>query len=154
VTGQPSSPLENLHDVMIPTTAPWWPLSIQAFALIACIIGLITIICFLIVKYKRFNRPKKIAIQESKQLLTVNIENTHALHLLLKRLIKHYYSTAAANQISVNWCAQLERVSKILIDQDELINLYQSQPNQQLASLHTKLLKAVSQFKVKGALDV
>ena len=85
-------PLDNLHDVIIPSTVSWWPLSLSAFALIAITIGVLILTSYVIVKQKRFKRAKKEAINKSKQLLTVNLENTQALHLLLKRLVKHYYS--------------------------------------------------------------
>ena len=148
------SPLDQLHDVIAPSAVPWWPLSPLAFSLIAVLLGLIFIILYRAKKRHQQNKAKKEAIKQSKQMLTVNLKNTQAMHLLLKRLIKHYYSVQLANQVGHAWCQNIKATSNISISQDELSCLYQKEQSESLADLHAKLFRAIAQFKVKGALDV
>lgn len=150
----PTSPLDNLHDVIAPATVSWWPLSVPAFTLIAILITLI--IAAIYVCYKRYQlaKAKRQALLESKAYLTSNYANTQALHLILKRLVKHYYGIEAANQFGEKWQEVVVKTTKTKLTNEELSRLYQGESEQPINSFHQKLVKAIKQFKVKGALNV
>ncbi|AIY64976.1 DUF4381 domain-containing protein [Pseudoalteromonas piratica] len=150
----PTSPLDNLHDVIAPATVSWWPLSVPAFTLIAILITLI--IAAIYVCYKRYQlaKAKRQALLESKAYLTSNYANTQALHLILKRLVKHYYGIEAANQFGEKWQEVVLKTTKTKLTNEELSRLYQGESEQPISSFHQKLVKAIKQFKVKGALNV
>lgn len=150
----PTSPLDNLHDVIAPATVAWWPLSLPAFAIITGIFLLLFVAGFLAYKRYQLAKAKRQALQESKSHLTSNFANSQALHLILKRLVKHYYGIEAANQFGEKWQGIVLKTSKVKLTPEELSRLYQSEGNQPINDFHQKLVKAIKQFKVKGALNV
>jgi len=153
----PTPPLDNLHDVIAPATVSWWPLSVPAFTLIAMLITFI--IAAIYVCYKRYQlaKAKRQALLESKAYFTSNYANTQALHLILKRLVKHYYGIEAANQFGEKWQEVVLKTTKTKLSNEELSRLYQGESDESdesISSFHQKLVKAIKQFKVKGALNV
>lgn len=150
----PTSPLDNLHDVIAPATVPWWPLSLPAIAIIAVVLLLLVIASYAIYQRHLLNKAKKQAIKESKAYQSCNLDNVQALHLLLKRLVKHYYGAEAASQSGEKWLELVAATSKTTLSNEELIRLYQAENNEPLTDFHNKLTKAIYRFKVKGAINV
>lgn len=141
------SPLDALEDVIIPSSVPWWPLSISMWALIITVgLILIAIIMFTI-RSIRFKKAKKEAIKQASLLA----EQPLQLHILIKRLAKHYYGVEQAALSQQAWLDNLQAMSGEVFSLEELNSLY-SQSNE--PNLSEKLTNAIRKFKVKGAVHV
>jgi hypothetical protein len=142
-----ASPLDALHDVLPPSEVSWWPLSPMLWVLLITTLLLLFIVSRYIYKAHCHKKAKKQAILHSQQCT----HDAQALHIILKRLTKHYYGVAATTQSQTQWANTLSRLSGQSFNAQELNSLYSPSPDSQLAS---KLVIAISQFKLKEALDV
>lgn len=142
-----ASPLDALHDVLPPDEVAWWPLSYPMWGVI--ITALIAFMALLIwyVKTQRFQRAKKQAIIEAKSAT----QDAQSLHIILKRLAKHYYGAHIAALPNTHWQPVLTTLSGVQFSQAELMAIYS--PNAQ-PELCNKLHQAIMQFKLKEVLDV
>ena len=150
-----ASPLDNLHDVIAPQTVSWWPLSPVAFMLLACLLLVLGALFFLMFKRAKLLKAKKAAVKLCQDLDSEDINAIQQRHLLLKRLVKHYYGASQANVTGVEWLATIKACSKISISHDELNLIYAEPTNDAMCeNFNHKLKLAIKRFKVKGALNV
>ncbi len=143
------NPLDGLHDVIAPTEVAWWPLAPIWWLIIALAGSLLIIGLVLLYKNQQFKKAKKQAIKLSK---TLSDEDTQELHIILKRLTRHYYSSQLASQPLAKWSESLSILSGDNFSYDELMPLYQQQSNN--AELAAKLRNAISNFKLKEPINV
>ncbi|TMO57882.1 DUF4381 domain-containing protein [Pseudoalteromonas aurantia] len=141
------SPLDALHDVLPPSEVSWWPLSPMVWALLIITLLLLLLIGRCVYKAHCHKKAKKQAIEHSQQ----HPDNAQALHIILKRLTKHYYGVAATTQSQTQWAHTLSRLSGLSFNEQELNSLYAPKPDSQLAN---KLTLAINKFKLKEKIDV
>lgn len=143
-----TTPLDGLHDVIAPNQVNWWPLAPAWWVLIA--LFLITIIGLGYYLYKRsqFSKAKRHAIKLSQQLG----DDPQQLHILIKRLVLHYYNPQAASSETKTWCQTLTTLSAIEFTEQELLSLYQVDNSS--SALADKFRVAIKQFKLKEPLNV
>ncbi|KAF7775051.1 hypothetical protein PCIT_a1147 [Pseudoalteromonas citrea] len=142
-----ASPLDALHDVLPPSEVSWWPLSPMVWAVALSTLILVLIICRYAYKAHCHKKAKKQAILQSQQ----HPNNAQALHIILKRLTKHYYGVAATTQSQNQWAHTLSRLSGLSFNEQELNSLYAPTPDSQLAD---KLTLAINKFKLKETINV
>ncbi|WP_462179619.1 DUF4381 domain-containing protein [Pseudoalteromonas gelatinilytica] len=143
------NPLDGLHDVIAPTEVAWWPLAPIWWLIIALVGSLLIIGLVLLYKNQQFKKAKKQAIKLSK---TLSDEDTQELHIILKRLTRHYYNSQLASQPLAKWSESLSKLSGDSFSYDELMPLYQQHSNN--AELGAKLRSAISNFKLKEPINV
>lgn len=143
------NPLDGLHDVIAPTEVAWWPLAPIWWLIIALAGSLLIIGLVLLYKNQQFKKAKKQAIKLSK---TLSDDDAQELHIILKRLTRHYYSSQLASQPLAKWSESLSKLSGDNFSYDELMPLYQQQSNN--AELAAKLRSAISNFKLKEPINV
>ncbi|MBQ4851743.1 DUF4381 domain-containing protein [Pseudoalteromonas sp. MMG012] len=142
-----ASPLDALHDVLPPSEVSWWPLSPVAWAALISTLLLIGLICRLLYTAQCHKQAKKQAINQSQ----LHQNDPQALHILLKRLAKHYYGTLATTQSQNKWASILSQLSEQTFNEQELNSLYAPVPNEHLAK---KLSVAIRTFKLKEKVNV
>ncbi|CAH9050832.1 hypothetical protein PSECIP111854_00613 [Pseudoalteromonas sp. CIP111854] len=142
-----ASPLDALQDVMPPSEVSWWPLSIAMWGVI--LLSLIIVITLFVWRFKawRFKRAKREAIKHS----IAHQNDAQQLHILLKRLTKHYYGTRAVASSNQLWASRLTQLCGQTFNAQELDSLYSPKPNNELAH---KLHVAIKHFKLKEAINV
>lgn len=143
-----TSPLDGLHDVIVPTHVSWWPLAPVWWVIMAILLLTISFISYKFYQTYQFKKAKRQAI-----LLSNQCDNdAQQLHILIKRLALHYYQQRVASQGTQQWCNTLNKLTGQQFTELELMSLYQPQTNQ--AALANKLKLAIVQFKVKEPLNV
>ncbi|MBD1584482.1 DUF4381 domain-containing protein [Pseudoalteromonas sp. S16_S37] len=142
-----ASPLDALHDVMPPSEVSWWPFSYAMWAVI--LIVLFIFIAVAVWRYKawKYHQAKREAIKH----IAYHQHDAQQLHILLKRLTKHYYGSRAVSGSNQLWATRLTQLCGHTFNAQELDSLYGPNPNEQLA---IKLQQAIKSFKLKEALDV
>lgn len=143
-----TSPLAGLHDVIVPNHVSWWPLAPIWWVIIATLLLAIGYISYTLYQAWQFKKAKRHAISLSEQ----HAEDAQQLHILIKRLVLHYYAQSAASQGTKQWCNTLNKLTGQQFTELELMSLYQPQSNQ--TALANKLKLAIAQFKLKEPLNV
>ncbi|MGO2127766.1 MAG: DUF4381 domain-containing protein [Pseudoalteromonas prydzensis] len=143
-----TSPLAGLHDVIVPSHVSWWPLAPIWWVIIATLLLAIGYISYTLYQAWQFKKAKRHAISLSEQ----HAEDAQQLHILIKRLVLHYYAQSAASQGTKQWCNTLNKLTGQQFTELELMSLYQPQSNQ--TALANKLKLAIAQFKLKEPLNV
>lgn len=143
-----TSPLAGLHDVIVPNHVSWWPLAPIWWVIIATLLLAIGYISYTLYQAYQFKKAKRHAISLSEQ----HAEDAQQLHILIKRLVLHYYAQSAASQGTKQWCNTLNKLTGQQFTELELMSLYQPQSNQ--TALANKLKLAIAQFKLKEPLNV
>ncbi|WP_105168721.1 DUF4381 domain-containing protein [Pseudoalteromonas sp. T1lg23B] len=142
-----ASPLDALHDVMPPSEVSWWPLSPATWAVIAALFIIITLLIVWRYRIWQHKRAKREAISQCEQ----HQHDAQQLHILIKRLTKHYYGNQAVAGSNQLWATRLTKLSGQTFNAQELDTLYSPQPSAELAP---KLRLAIKNFKLKEAIDV
>ncbi|MBB1342351.1 DUF4381 domain-containing protein [Pseudoalteromonas sp. SR45-6] len=143
-----TSPLAGLHDVIVPSHVSWWPLAPIWWLIIVVLLVTVSFISYQLYRARQFKKAKRQAISLSEQ----HPEDAQQLHILIKRLVLHYYQQSAASQGTKQWCITLDKLTGQQFTEHELMSLYQSQSNQ--TALAQKLKLAIVQFKLKEPLNV
>ncbi|MGO2011100.1 MAG: DUF4381 domain-containing protein [Pseudoalteromonas sp.] len=143
-----TSPLDGLHDVIAPNQVHWWPLAPAWWALIVLILMAIIGLGYYLYKRSQFIKAKRHAVELSQQLGN----DPQQLHVLIKRLVLHYYNPQAASSETQKWCQTLKALSDIEFTERELLSLYQA--GNESAKLCDKFRLAIKQFKLKEPLNV
>ncbi|WP_404339036.1 DUF4381 domain-containing protein [Pseudoalteromonas mariniglutinosa] len=143
-----SNPLDGLHDVIVPTTAAWWPLAPIWWLLIVLLCVAIAVAVSLFIKARKYSKAKRQAVNLSHM---VN-HDAAQLHIILKRLTRHYYSEKLASQSTAKWSTSLGQLTGLTFSEAELLALYHT-PNDNPA-LAKKLQQAILCFKLKESIDV
>ena len=143
-----TSPLDGLHDVIVPSQVSWWPLAPIWWVIIAILLLAIGYLSYTLYQAYQFKKAKRHAILLSNQY----DDDAQQLHILIKRLVLHYYTQSAASQGTKQWCNTLNKLTGQQFTELELMSLYQEQSNQ--TALATKLKLAIAQFKLKEPLNV
>lgn len=143
-----TSPLDGLHDVIVPSQVSWWPLAPIWWVIIATLLLAIGYLSYTLYRAYQFKKAKRHAILLSNQY----DDDAQQLHILIKRLVLHYYAQSAASQGTKQWCNTLNKLTGQQFTELELMSLYQEQINQ--TALATKLKLAIAQFKLKEPLNV
>ena len=143
-----TSPLDGLHDVIVPSQVSWWPLAPIWWVIIAILLLAIGYLSYTLYQAYQFKKAKRHAILLSNQYE----DDAQQLHILIKRLVLHYYAQSAASQGTKQWCNTLNKLTGQQFTEHELMSLYQSQSNQ--TALAQKLKLAIVQFKLKEPLNV
>ncbi|MBE0379774.1 MULTISPECIES: DUF4381 domain-containing protein [Pseudoalteromonas] len=143
-----TSPLDGLHDVIVPSQVSWWPLAPIWWVIIATLLLAIGYLSYTLYRAYQFKKAKRHAILLSNQY----DDDAQQLHILIKRLVLHYYAQSAASQGTKQWCNTLNKLTGQQFTELELMSLYQEQSNQ--TALATKLKLAIAQFKLKEPLNV
>ncbi|HEA18875.1 hypothetical protein LCGC14_2777780 [marine sediment metagenome] len=143
-----TSPLAGLHDVIVPNHVSWWPLAPIWWVIIATLLLAIGYISYTLYQAYQFKKAKRHAISLSEQ----HAEDVQQLHILIKRLVLHYYAQSATSQGTKQWCNTLNKLTGQQFTELELMSLYQPQSNQ--TALANKLKLAIAQFKLKEPLNV
>lgn len=141
------SPLDALHDVMPPNDVPWWPLSAASWVVIITIVLLLIITIRALYKAHCYKKAKKQAIAQSQTMQ----QDPQALHILLKRLTKHYYGTEVTTQSQMRWAKTLTQLCGQTFNEQELNSLYSPTPS---PALTHKLVMAIKHFKLKEKINV
>lgn len=136
-----ADPLAQLNDVVVPQSVSWWPLSYPMWALIGSIVLLLVLIIRYIYQRHQLLRAKKHAIELCNSELSAQ-----QLHLILKRLVKHYYGEQYASLSAESWLEFQANVTKATLTRQELDSLYSPSPS---TTLQAKLITAIKTFKVK-----
>lgn len=84
-----TNPLDGLHDVIAPAEVAWWPLAPIWWLIISIVCVLLIIGLVQLYKNNQFKKAKKQAIELSRTLADDDVQ---ALHIILKRLTRHYYT--------------------------------------------------------------
>ncbi|MCF6434774.1 DUF4381 domain-containing protein [Pseudoalteromonas sp. MMG022] len=142
-----ASPLDALHDVMPPSEVSWWPLSPAMWVIIAML--LLLTIMLIVWRYKAWQHKR--AKREAISLCAQYQDDAQQLHILVKRLTKHYYGNQAVAGSNQLWASRLSKLSGQTFNAQELDTLYSPEPSANLAS---KLRMAIKNFKLKEAIDV
>ena len=136
-----ADPLAQLNDVVVPqkrklvaTVYPMW-------ALIGTIVLLLVFICRYFYLRQQHLRAKKHAVK-----LSTSAQSAQELHLILKRLVKHYYGEQYASLSAEPWLEFQAKVTKAALTRQELDSLYSPNPS---ATLQAKLITAIKTFNVK-----
>lgn len=143
-----TSPLAGLHDVIVPSQVSWWPLAPIWWVIITTLLLAIGYLSYTLYRAYQFKKAKRHAILLSNQY----DDDAQQLHILIKRLVLHYYAQSAASQGTKQWCNTLNKLTGQQFTELELMSLYQEQSNQ--TALATKLKLAIAQFKLKEPLNV
>lgn len=144
-----TNPLDGLHDVIAPAEVAWWPLAPIWWLIISIVCVLLIIGLVQLYKNNQFKKAKKQAIELSRTLADDDVQ---ALHIILKRLTRHYYTEQLAAQPVAQWSQSLSQLSGDTFSYDELMQLYQ--PNNNHAELGVKLRHAINNFKLKEPINV
>ena len=142
-----ASPLDALHDVIPPEQVAWWPLSLPTWGVIIVTVILIILLSVLIYKHLKFTKAKKAAIELAKR----QGDNAQQLHIILKRLVKHYYGASLTSQPMNQWLSTLSTLSGEVISKQALENLYGPHNDPELAK---QLMTAIQKLKLKEAVNV
>lgn len=143
-----TSPLDGLHDVIVPSQVSWWPLAPIWWVIIAILLLAIGYLSYTLYQAYQFKKAKRHAILLSNQYE----DDAQQLHILIKRLVLHYYAQSAASQGTKQWCNTLNKLTGQQFTELELMSLYQEQSNH--TALASKLKLAIAQFKLKEPLNV
>lgn len=81
-----TSPAEQLHDILPPPAAHWWPLAPGWYVLAALIIVIIALLIWLLLRSYRQRRVRRAALAELHPQLTLN-----ATTLIIKRACYGYF---------------------------------------------------------------
>ncbi|CAM3879868.1 MULTISPECIES: DUF4381 domain-containing protein [Pseudoalteromonas] len=143
-----TSPLDGLHDVIVPTQVSWWPLAPIWWVIIAILLLTISFTGYKLYQTYQFKKAKRHAVLLSNQY----DDDAQQLHILIKRLVLHYYGQSAASQGTKQWCKTINKLTGQQFTEGELMSLYQA--NSEQSALANKLKLAISQFKLKEPLNV
>jgi len=143
-----TSPLDGLHDVIAPTQVSWWPLAPAWWVLIGILVIATTCFGYYLYKRSEFTKAKRHAIKLSQQFT----DDPKQLHILIKRLVLHYYQPQVASSDTKVWCKTLTTLSGIEFTEQELLSLYQADNSP--SALADKFCLAIKQFKLKEPLNV
>ncbi|MEH6393437.1 DUF4381 domain-containing protein [Pseudoalteromonas sp.] len=143
-----TSPLDGLHDVIVPSQVSWWPLAPIWWVIIGTLLLAIGYLSYRLYQAYQFKKAKRHAVLLSEQYN----DDAPQLHILIKRLVLHYYAQSAASQGTKQWCNTLNKLTGQQFTERELMSLYQPQSNQ--TALANKLKLAIAQFKLKEPLNV
>lgn len=141
-----SNPLDGLHDVIAPEQVSWWPLAPIWWLLIAVIVCAIIFGGYKFYQAKKFKRAKKQAIE-----LSQVCDDAGQLHIILKRLTRHYYQQHLTSAPLAQWSITLSNLTDIRFSDTELMSLYSETDNPKLKE---KLKTAITQFKLKEPMNV
>tara|TARA_B100002049_G_scaffold176744_1_gene134046 strand:- start:2863 stop:3303 length:441 start_codon:yes stop_codon:yes gene_type:complete len=144
-----TNPLDGLHDVIAPSEVAWWPLAPIWWLIIVFLVALLVVGLVLLYKNLQFKKAKKQAIKMSQNVAK---DDAQALHIILKRLTRHYYNSQLASQPLAQWSESLSKLCGDTFSYDELMPLYQQQNNN--AELAAKLRNAIHNFKLKESINV
>lgn len=143
-----ASPLDGLHDVIVPDQVAWWPLAPIWWVLIAAFVILAILLGIKLYRDSQFKKAKRFAIAQSDTLANDSVQ----LHILIKRLVLHYYSPEHASAATKDWCNTLNKLTEQQFSEQEIMSLYQANKSQ--PELAAKLKAGIKQFKLKESLDV
>ena len=143
-----ASPLDGLNDVIVPDQVAWWPLAPIWWVIIAVTVVAATLLVIKLYRNSQFKKAKRYAITRSD---TVS-NDCAALHILIKRLVLHYYSAEHASSSTKNWCKTLNKLTEEQFSEQEIMSLYQANNTQ--PELAAKLKAGIKQFKLKESLNV
>ncbi len=139
---QPASPLlAELNDVVVPHTAPLWPLAPAWYLVIAFTLSLVGIVVFMALRAWQKRAVKRHAIKALSKCTTAE-----AKWLLVKNVYRHYFGTHAVNVSNTQFAELLKRQAGVTLNEDELNSLYQSPSNN--THLGPKLAKAITALRV------
>ncbi|MGS0536131.1 DUF4381 domain-containing protein [Pseudoalteromonas sp. SaAl2] len=88
-----ASPLDGLHDVIVPEQVAWWPLAPIWWFIIAAIAVAAILLAIKLYRDNQFKKAKRYAIAQSEAVANDSAQ----LHILIKRLVLHYYSPEHAS---------------------------------------------------------
>ncbi|MFY8298045.1 DUF4381 domain-containing protein [Pseudoalteromonas sp. SS15] len=142
-----ASPLDALHDVLPPEQVAWWPLSLPTWAVIITSLILLITLGMWLYKRQQFLKAKKAAIELAKQ----QSDDAQQLHIILKRLVKHYYGAPLTSLPTKKWQSILNTLSGEQFSEQALHSLYGPENNPELAK---QLFNAIKNLKLKEAIDV
>lgn len=143
-----ASPLDGLHDVIVPEQVAWWPLAPIWWFIIAAIAVAAILLAIKLYRDNQFKKAKRYAIAQSEAVANDSAQ----LHILIKRLVLHYYSPEHASAGTKEWCITLNKLTEQHFSEQELMSLYQANTAQ--PALATKLKAGIKQFKLKESLNV
>jgi len=143
-----ASPLDGLHDVIVPDHVAWWPLAPIWWAILSAFVLLALYLGVKLYRHHQFKRAKRYAIKQSDTLAN----DSAALHILIKRLVLHYYSPEHASSSTKQWCKTLNKLTGQHFSEQEIMSLYQVENAQ--PELAAKLKTGILKFKLKESLDV
>lgn len=104
------NPLEQLKDIHIPPQVSAWPPAYGWWLLAALLILLIIIAIVLCLKRRRFNAPKREALNALTQITSAQVDWPIRINTLLKRVCLHYLpSDQLAKLHSAQWQEYLTR---------------------------------------------
>ncbi len=146
----PQSPLAQLNDVIVTNQvsawppAPIWYISI----LILCVILVLSFVY--LTKRKKHYAAKKQAITLAKDQSDIN-----QLHIILKRLAKHYYGEKVAALSGEKWAEFVSKNCKVTCEAQQLTLLYKTEiSTQQKQQLKDLFLNAITGINIKGKTHV
>ncbi|ATC95464.1 DUF4381 domain-containing protein [Pseudoalteromonas tunicata] len=146
-----ASPLDNLNDIIAPTTVPFWPLSPAWWLVIAVSLILILSVFLYWRIIFRHNSAKREAIALSNTLTNNQMSDLQQLNIILKRLTQHYYGTSVASLSGKAWCDFLQQHCQSELNPQQLQSIYQAHlDNTTLIQLKTAYLAAIKHFKTRG----
>lgn len=137
-----TSPLDGLHDIIVPNQVSWWPLAPAWWVIITTIVLLLCAAAYFIYKKYRFKQPKRYAVK-----LSHNEQNPQQLHIILKRLVITYYDKRLTAQSTAKWCMTLSSLTGLGFTEQEILSLYNR--SQRDSALSKKFRQAIKQFKTQ-----
>ncbi len=143
-----ASPLDGLHDIIVPEQVAWWPLAPIWWVIIAALVIAAALVGLKLYRTWQFKKAKRYAIAHSDSMA----DDSAQLHILLKRLVLHYYSPEHASSATKDWCNTLNKLTGQQFSEQEIMSLYQANSSQ--PELAAKLKMGIRQFKLKESLNV
>ncbi|MGQ8366806.1 DUF4381 domain-containing protein [Glaciecola sp. 1036] len=124
------NPLDNLHDIQLPTEVSWWPLATGYWILIACCLIALVLGIRYFLRHRNLTQLRNQAVKQI-QLLDETSDQFHLrLQAILKNVAQFYYPSQIMSLHGEQWQLVLESGK-----------LAKQQPNavQQLFTLHLSL---------------
>jgi cbb3-type cytochrome oxidase subunit 3 len=146
----PQSPLAQLNDVIVTTEVSAWPPA-PIWYISILVICVMLIWSFLYLK----KRKKHYAAKRQAIILAKNQSDINQLHIILKRLAKHYYGEKVAALSGEKWAEFVSKNCKVTCKAQQLTLLYKTTiSTQQKQELTDLFLNAITGINIKGKTHV
>lgn len=152
-TNTPTSPLEQLHDVIVVEQVSAWPPAPIWYMVLILTLGLLTALFIYLKKQRQYQKAKEEAINLANSLMSNkgNLDITHLNELqhILKRLAKHYYGAQTAALSGKSWAQFVSSSCQTQCESSAFNLLYQAKlSDQQISDLKSLLLSAIKKMNI------